>query len=77
MQLCLCSELLAAVQGRSPEWMHVVSGSGERHSFRVDEFSAFYRRLRRRYEVRLAEGAPLSSSRATIGSIAARADSLA
>lgn len=55
VQLCLYSELLERVQGRPPEWMHVVSGSGERHSFRVDEFSAFYRRLRCRYEVRLAE----------------------
>lgn len=55
VQLCLYSELLQRVQGRPPEWMHVVSGSGERHSFRVDEFSAFYRRLRRRYEARLAE----------------------
>jgi predicted RecB family nuclease len=54
VQLCLYSELLERVQGRPPEWMHVVSGSGERHSFRVDEFSAFYRRLRRRYEKRLA-----------------------
>jgi len=55
MQLCLYSELLAHVQGRQPEWMHVVSGLGDRHSFRVNEFSAFFRRLRHRYEVRLAE----------------------
>jgi predicted RecB family nuclease len=58
VQLCLYSELLERVQGRPPEWMHVASGSGERHSFRVDEFSAFYRRLRRRYEERLAAGFP-------------------
>lgn len=55
IQLCLYSELLERVQGCPPEWMHVVSGSGERHSFRLDEFSAFYRRLRRRYEARLAK----------------------
>lgn len=35
--------------------MHVVLGSGEGQSFRVDEFFALYRRLRRRYEARLAE----------------------
>ena len=58
VQLCLYSELLAHVQGRWPEWMHVVSGSGERHRFRVDEFSAFYRRLRRRYEEQLAAAFP-------------------
>ena len=34
------------------------SGSGERHSFRVDEFSAFYRRLLRRYEEQLAAAFP-------------------
>jgi len=58
VQLCLYCELLSSVQGLRPERMHVVSGSGERHSFRVDEFAAFYRRLRRRYEERLAAGFP-------------------
>jgi predicted RecB family nuclease len=56
VQLCLYSDLLARVQGQLPERMHVVLGSGERQSFRVDEFFAFYRRLRRRYEARLAAG---------------------
>jgi predicted RecB family nuclease len=56
VQLCLYSDLLADIQGWLPERMHVVLGSGERHSFRVDEFFAFYRRLRRRYEARLADG---------------------
>jgi predicted RecB family nuclease len=56
VQLCLYSDLLARVQGRLPERMHVVLGSGERQSFRLDEFFAFYRRLRRRYEERLADG---------------------
>jgi predicted RecB family nuclease len=56
VQLCLYSDLLARIQGRVPERMHVVLGSGERQSFRVDEFFAFYRRLRRRYEARLADG---------------------
>ena len=55
VQLCLYSDLLARVQGKQPERMHVVLGSGERETFRLDEFFAFYRRLRRRYGARLAE----------------------
>ncbi len=55
VQLCVYSDLLARVQGHRPEWMHVLLGSGERQSFRVDEFFALYRRLRRRYRARLAE----------------------
>ncbi len=56
VQLCLYSDLLARVQGRMPEHMHVVLGSRERQTFRLDEFLAFYRRLRHRYEIRLADG---------------------
>ena len=56
VQLCLYSDLLARVQGRVPEHMHVVLGSRERQTFRLAEFLAFYRRLRRRYEIRLADG---------------------
>jgi predicted RecB family nuclease len=55
VQLCLYSDLLARVQGRLPEHMHVVLGTGQRETFRLDEFFAFYRRLRRRYSARLAE----------------------
>jgi uncharacterized protein len=55
VQLCLYSDLLSSIQGRLSQRMHVMLGSGERKTFRVDEFFAFYRRLRRRYEVRLAD----------------------
>ncbi len=54
VQLCLYSDLLARLQGRLPEHMHVVLGTGERTTFRLAEFFAFYRRLRRRYGARLA-----------------------
>ncbi len=56
VQLCVYSDLLGRLHGRRPEWMHVLLGSGERESFRVDEFLPLYRRLRRRYDARLAEG---------------------
>jgi uncharacterized protein len=55
VQLCLYSDLLARVQGIEPEHMHLVLGTGERHSFRLQEFAAFYRRLRERYEAHLGE----------------------
>ena len=52
LQLCLYSELLGVVQGELPEAMHVVSpGSAfEPESFRVQEFSAYYRLVKRRLE---------------------------
>ena len=52
LQLCLYSELLGAAQGQTPEAMHVVSpGSAfEPESFRVHEFSAYCRLVKRRLE---------------------------
>jgi predicted RecB family nuclease len=50
LQLCFYSEQVALIQGRAPRLMHVVLGSGERVSFRPEEFGAYYRRLRGRLE---------------------------
>ncbi len=52
LQLCLYSDLVAAVQGRAPEFMHVVTPrSGfEPESYRTAEFSAYYRRVKRGLE---------------------------
>src|SRR5580765_4940235 len=50
LQLCFYSEQVARIQGRAPRLMHVVLGSGERVSFRPEEFGAYYRRLRGRLE---------------------------
>ena len=50
LQLCFYSEQVARIQGRMPARMHVVSGTGERESFRPDDFLAFYHRIRRRFE---------------------------
>jgi predicted RecB family nuclease len=49
LQLCFYTEQLARVQGRMPERMHVVTGLGERETFRPDDYDAYYRRLRRRF----------------------------
>jgi uncharacterized protein len=50
LQLCFYNEQLARVQGTTPEHIHVLLGSGVRQSFRPQEFDAYARRVRRRFE---------------------------
>jgi uncharacterized protein len=59
LQIALYSDLLAKVQGVQPERMHLVLGGVEPHeeSFRYDDFGAYYRLVRRRFEEHLAEQA--------------------
>jgi predicted RecB family nuclease len=49
LQLCFYTEQLARIQGRQPELMHVVTGIGERETFRPGDYGAYYRRLRQRF----------------------------
>ncbi|MGA2380171.1 MAG: TM0106 family RecB-like putative nuclease [Spirochaetia bacterium] len=62
LQLCLYSDLVADVQGRAPELMHVVKPAEgfARESFRLDDFGAYYRLVQRRLEGVIA--APPSNS---------------
>lgn len=56
LQLCFYSELLHAVQGGNPpELVHVILGTGERRSFRLAEFSAYFRRLKARFLAELED----------------------
>jgi predicted RecB family nuclease len=50
LQLCLYCELVAAVQGRDPERMHVVKPGPDfpRETFRHDDYGAYYRLVRSR-----------------------------
>ena len=48
LQLCFYDEQLGRLQGRDPERIHVLLGSGEQASFRPEEFGAYYRRVRTR-----------------------------
>jgi len=59
LQLCLYSDLLGELQGRLPETMHVVPpGVGfEPESFRVAEYMAYYRLVRRRLDRAVSGGA--------------------
>ena len=56
LQLCFYSELLAVAQGVNPERIHVILGDGKRLSFRLAEFSAYFRRVRDGFLAALAEG---------------------
>lgn len=55
IQLAHYSELTASVQGRHPEYMHLVFGNRTERSFRVGDYLHYYRRLRRRFDRFLAD----------------------
>lgn len=57
LQLCFYSDGIARIQGQVPEHMHVLLGVGEQRSLRYDDFSAYYRRVRKRFEDAVASGA--------------------
>ena len=56
LQLCLYSDLLGRLQGRAPEFMHVVKPGREfpRETFRLADFQAYYRLVRDRLDGLLA-----------------------
>src|SRR5712691_6506973 len=49
LQLCFYSEQIGRIQGRIPERMHIELGSGESKTYRVNDFLAYYRRVRERF----------------------------
>ena len=58
LQLLLYSDLLSQAQGTEPEWMHLALGGTdgeERARFRVVEYAAYYRAVRRRFEAHAAD----------------------
>ena len=55
LQLCLYSDLLAKVQGVSPEAAHLQLGDGSRFTVRLSEVSSYARRSRRTLEAFLTE----------------------
>ena len=56
IQLCFYSEQLAAVQGSAPVHMHVILGDGRQESHRVDDYAAYYARLKKRFAQRQTAG---------------------
>ena len=62
LQICSYVEMLTAIQGVVPEWMHVALG-GSSHSvetLRVDDFMAYYRAAKGRFLDALADPATLA-----------------
>jgi predicted RecB family nuclease len=57
LQLCFYSELVELIQGAAPERMHVVLGTRESQAFRVAEFAAYYRSVKRGFEAVVGAGA--------------------
>ena len=56
LQLCFYSELLAAAQGVEPERIHVILGNEEQRTFRLLEFSSYFRRVRTAFLAALTDG---------------------
>ena len=56
LQLCFYAEQVERIQGMPVERFHVENGRGERESFRVVEFGAYYRRVRDRFLAALDAG---------------------
>jgi uncharacterized protein len=55
LQLCFYSESVGNMQGLKPEVAHVVLGTRERFTVRLADVSAYYRRVRGRFESAVAE----------------------
>ena len=54
LQLCEYSEALSRIQGKDPEYIHVILGGQERVSLRLAEFAAYFRITKARFEKALA-----------------------
>jgi uncharacterized protein len=50
LQTSLYSELVAGMQGRAPEWMHLALGDGTRPRFHVSDYRAYLHRAKARLE---------------------------
>lgn len=57
LQMCVYAALLDAVQGIPPEWLTVVTGDRAAHRHRTEDFSAFFRYVRTRFERRIERDA--------------------
>jgi uncharacterized protein len=55
LQLCNYSEHVARLQGTPPRFAHLVLGSDIETAFRVDDYAAYYRRLKRAFLARAVD----------------------
>lgn len=54
LQLCVYAGLLEQAQGVAPEWLTVVTGDRAEHRYRADDFAAYFRYVRARFDARVA-----------------------
>jgi uncharacterized protein len=54
-QLLFYTDELAHIQGRRPEWMHLILGDGTSPAFAPDDFDAYATRVRSQFEGRYAQ----------------------
>jgi uncharacterized protein len=57
LQLCFYADAVTALTGSAPHMMHLWLGSGEIESLEVEQFGAYWRRLRRRLAEAMADPA--------------------
>jgi uncharacterized protein len=50
LQVCVYSDRLEQLQGVRPRDVHVVTGDGRTNTLRLDDYAAYYRAVRRRFE---------------------------
>ncbi len=56
LQMCVYAALLEDLQGVAPELLTVITGDGTSHPYRTDDFSAYFRFVRARFDARMASG---------------------
>lgn len=56
LQMCVYADLLEGLQGIAPEWLYVITGDRVRHRHRTDDFSAYFRYVRARFDARVTAG---------------------
>jgi predicted RecB family nuclease len=56
LQMCVYADLLEGLQGIAPEWLYVITGDRVRHRHRTDDFSAYFRYVRSRFDARISAG---------------------
>jgi uncharacterized protein len=53
LQVCVYADRLGQLQGRPPERLIIVTGDGVEHIERLDDYAAFYRAVKSRFEARI------------------------
>jgi predicted RecB family nuclease len=56
LQMCVYADLLQGLQGIVPEWLYVITGDGVRHPYRIEDFAAYFRYVRARFDARVSDG---------------------